>query len=204
MSYKLSDSTFREPMTCSQAEIAMLQHMETTISLKDARRLAQHVQDCESCREYYLAFDEIMECTAAETESSAYWQEAPESFTAAVMTKVHHMPVHSKPEVVEEIKRSGLVTLHILWGASAILFGIALFFAFNPDSFTNLINSFPIFDSIVTSITGFGASLSQALTNMRYNHTIESSLGIAALLFVLILGSLLVVLHKDAEQEQRL
>jgi len=180
-------------MTCSQAEIAMLQHMETTISLKDARRLAQHVQECQSCREYYLAFDETMEYAAAEID----WKEAPESFTAAVMAAVHHMPIHSKPEVVEEIKRNGLVTLHILWGASAILFGIALFFAFNPDSFTSLINSFPIFDSIATFITGIGASLSQALGNMRYNHTIESSLGIAALLFVLILGSLLVVLHKD-------
>jgi len=184
-------------MTCPQAETAMLQHMETTISLKDAHRLAHHVQECESCREYYLAFDEIMEYAAAEAEASAYWQETPESFTAAVMTKVHRMPVHSKPEVVEEIKRSGLVTLHILWGASAILFGIALFFAFNPDSFTTLINSFPIFDNIVTFAANIGASLSLMLGNMRYNHTIESSLGIAALLFVLILGSLLVVLHKD-------
>jgi len=184
-------------MTCAQAEIAMLQHMETTISLKDAHRLAQHVQECESCLEYYLAFDETMEYAAAETD----WQEAPESFTAAVMEKVHHMPVHIKPEVVAEIKRSGLATLHILWGASAILFGIALFFAFNPDSFRNLINSYPVFDSITTFITGIGASFSLMLSNMQYNHTIEGSLGIAALLFVLILGSLLVVLHKDQEEK---
>jgi len=183
-------------MTCSQAETAMLQHMETTISLKDAHRLAQHVQECASCLEYYLAFDETMEYAAMETD----WQEAPESFTAAVMTEVHHMPVHTKPEVVEAIKRNGLVTLHILWGASAILFGIALFFAFNPDRFTNLVSSYPIFDNIATFITGIGTSLSQALSNMQYGHTIESSLGVAALLFVLILCSLLVVLHKDQEQ----
>jgi len=198
MNNKLQECIFPEPMTCSQAEIAVLSHMEKTISLEDAHKLVQHMQECESCREYYLAFDEIMEYAAsAETD----WQEAPAGFTAAIMAEVNNMPVYVKHEqpIAAEIRSRGLATLHILWGISAILMGVVLFFAFNPDHFTNLTNTYPIFDRIATFISGMGASFSQMLDSMQSTHTIESSLGIAALLFTLLLGSLLVILHKDQE-----
>ena len=194
--YKLSESTFREPMemTCEQAETAMLAHMETTISLKDARRLAAHVESCETCREYYLAFDETMEYAAS---AEADWLEAPQGFTASVMAAVQHMPVYAKPEVVEKIRSRGQATLHILWGVSAILFGIALFFAFNPQQFTNLIHSYPVLHSVTDFFSNAAAAFGQGVENALNAHTMESGIGIAALLFTLVLGSLLVVLHTD-------
>ena len=195
--YKLTDNAFREPMTCAEAEIAMLAHMETTISLKDARRLAEHVETCELCREYYLAFDEVMEYAAS---AEASWHEAPEGFTAAVMAEVEYTPVCAKPEVVEKIRRRGLATLHILWGVSAVLFGIALFLALNPQQFTSLVTYYPVFNSIASFFSGVAASFAGFMDSAQHVHTIESSLGVAALLFVLVLGSLLAVLHRDQKQ----
>ena len=197
MMTKLTESTFREPMTCAEAETAMLAHMETTIALKDAHRLAAHVETCELCREYYLAFDETMEYAAS---AEAQWLEAPESFTANIMAAVQHMPVYAKPEVVEKIRNRGVATLRILWGVSAILFGIALFFAFNPYQLANLIASYPVLDSIAMFFSSIGAAFDQALRSAANTHSIEGTIGIAALLFVLVLGSLLVVLHGDQKR----
>ncbi|MCL2287059.1 MAG: hypothetical protein FWC32_11945 [Firmicutes bacterium] len=193
------EHVFRERITCAKAEIAMLSHMEGTLSSEDAQILAQHVEKCELCREYYLAFDEVMEYAASD---EADWQEAPANFTATVMAEVNKMSLYTKP-AVEAIRRKGMATLHILWGVSAILLGVALFFAFNPQHLATLTSSYPIFDNIAVFLAGAATPLDQVLYSTMQNHTIESSLGIAALLFVLILGSLLVVLHKQQEETVR-
>jgi hypothetical protein len=185
-------------MNCSGAEVAIMQHMEKIISASDAKELAAHVLECERCREYYLAFDETMEYAAS---AEAKWYEAPANFSAAVMAKVNAF-VSPKP-AVEAIRRKGRLTLYILWGISAVLFGVALFFAFNPELFTNLANSYQLFSIIESALTNIRAIIGQITESaMRNTSFVESGFGIAALLFTLLLGALLFVLHKEQEETE--
>jgi len=196
------EHVFREPlpdMNCAEAEIAVLKHMEQTISVEDAQRLAMHVQGCPPCKEYYLAFDEIMEYASSETD----WQQAPEDFTAAVMANVGKIYVEqTQPQISEEINRRVNYVLHVLWGMGAILLGVAFFFVYNPEHFASLVERSPNLASISAAVAGVWASISQWIDGiMQSQRTIETNLGIMALLFVLVLGSLLVILHRDQERK---
>ena len=204
MNNKLHEHNFRErtgeSMNCLQAETAMMEHMEQIIPAEDKLRLAQHVQECESCREYYLAFDEVMEYAASE---EADWQEAPEGFAASVMTEIRKeaayvQKVEPEVAVVAEIRRRYTVALHILWGFSVILLGVTLYFVYNPEQFANLASNSALLTSVSTAVAGAWASVSGLIDRVMQNpQTIENNLAVAALLFVLVLGSLLVVLHKE-------
>jgi len=205
MKHKHPEHVFREPMQnmdCAQAEVAVLKHMEQTISTQDAQRLAQHVKHCQSCKEYYLAFDEIMEYASAETD----WQEAPEGFTATVMASVGEIHVkQTQPEISAEINNRVNYVLHVLWGMGAILLGVAFFFVYNPEHFANLVEMSPNLASISAAVSGMWASISQWIDRVMQSQGLptETNLGIMALLFVLVLGSLLVVLHRDQERKEQ-
>ena len=174
---------------CEQANVLMLKHMDCIISKKEAVQLAEHVQECESCYEYYIAFDQAME--AMETASDI----APVGFTSAVMTEIRKMPVYT---VAAE--RKSQAVLHVIWAFSAIVVVAALFFGYNPHYLTDLAYQYPIVDgfvNIASSIIGAFGQLSDAIMQDQQAIAIGSSFAIGALVFVFILSSLLVVLHKE-------
>jgi len=176
-------------MDCNLAETLMMKHMDKIISKQEAADLARHIDECESCREYYLAFDQTMEAMATITEV------APANFTAAVMTEIRKMPAYTKPEPVRVVS-----IMHMFWGASAVLVAIALFFGYNPHYITDLANQYHIFQHFVNAANNTMAFLSQLTESIMQNQqtqTIGSSFAVGALAFVLILGVLLVTLHKE-------
>jgi len=176
---------------CEQAEILMLKHMDCIISKSEAAELAQHVQECESCREYYLAFDQAMEVMETAVE------ETPAGFTAAVMTEIRKMPSYVKPQVA---KNKSQTVLHVFWGISAMVIGMVLFFGYNPHYLTDLAYQYRVFESFVSIANSVMAAFRQvadAIMQSSQAPTIGSNFAIAALIFVFILGSLLVVLHKE-------
>ena len=170
-------------MDCKQSEIYIMQHFEKTITPINARRLAKHVLICENCRELYLTFDEAVEFTEAED-----LQTAPENFTEAVMTKVRAETAQIEISVHSETK--GLLILRIVWGFSALLFGVGMMFILSPDLLNYLTETYP-------AISSAGAYISEAADKLAQGgHTfINDTLAVSALLFVAVTGTLLFVLH---------
>ena len=182
---------------CTHAEILMLKHMEKTLTAEDAAKLVRHVQDCQSCREYYIAFDEAMEIMDDFAVSGTELDTVPEYFTANVMAGVRSMPAYVAPEVVTA-RKTGRIALYVFWGVSAALVALALFLAYNPQYLINLAYAYPVFEGAVAALERIMAAFGQVPDRLMADTTVmEQSFGIAALGFVLLLGMLLVVLHKD-------
>jgi len=184
-------------MDCKQADIAMLKHMEQTITPQDAVRLSQHVMECEHCREHYLMFDQVMELAV----TSENWDIAPPNFTTAVMAKVAaNVVVQTTPQAPANKIR---IAFHVTWGICAMFFAAILFFAYNPTLVNNLADMSPAFAGVVAAINSIGALFSNMMESFLQSAdtlTIANSLSIAALVFVLVLSSLLIVLHKQDEK----
>ena len=187
---------------CEQIEVLMLKHMEKTISAQDAAKLAGHVQDCQSCREYYLAFDEAMEAMDGFATAKFEIDQAPDNFTANIMAQVRKVPAHVTPAIATA-RQKGRVALYAFWGVSAIIVAVALVLAYNPHYLINLADAYPIFE-------GAAAAMQQAISAfgqvpewlMNDTDIIAHTFGVAALAFVLVLGMLLVVLHKDESHKK--
>lgn len=187
---------------CEQIEVLMLKHMEKTISAEDAAELAGHVQDCQSCREYYLAFDEAMEAMDGFATAKIEIDQAPDNFTANVMAQVRKTPACVTPAIATA-RQKGRVALYAFWGVSAIIVAVALVLAYNPHYLINLADAYPIFE-------GAAAAMQQAVSAfgqvpewlMNDTDVMAHAFGVAALAFVLVLGMLLVVLHKDESRSK--
>ena len=183
-------------MDCKQAEVAMLKHMERAITPQDAVRLSQHVMVCEHCREHYLMFDQVMEFAA----TSEDWDEAPPNFTSAVMAKVAaNVAIKPAPQAANKIR----LAFHVTFGLCAVFFATILFFAYNPTLVSNLTDMSPAFAGLVAAIHGLGTlfgNMMESFIQTAGTLNIANSLSIAALVFVLVLSSLLIVLHKQDEK----
>jgi len=184
-------------MDCKQSEIAMMQHMEKTITPADARSLAKHILACETCREYYLAFDEAMELLTDDIELTA----PPEDFTKSVMTKINAAAnVAEKPAVVEAVSvvSDGQIFIKIVWGIGAILMGFGLYFIFNPALLPEITIEHPAIDGFQHAFNALGQFLNQGVQRLsQMDISAQDSIGVFALFFVIMLGGLLTVLHRE-------
>ena len=179
-------------MNCENAQIAMMQHMDKTIKPADARELTRHILSCESCREYYLAFDE-----ANDIENTL--AAAPDGFTEMVMTKIRELPVYASP--AKKGRGESQTILRVLWGLSAIFLGIGLLFIFNPDLLAAITAASPAAAGITDVLseagqffTGIFDSLTQAAGTEAASSVL--GMGIAALAFVITIGALLLALQR--------
>jgi len=182
-------------MDCKQSEIFMMQHFEKTIKPANASRLAKHVLICEPCRELYLTLDEAMECANAEEFSKA-----PESFTESVMAMVRAEELYSKVvavTVTADSEAGGQIILRIIWSISAILLGIGLLFMLNPDMLSALMEAYPVMETVVNVFYSAGVFISNVGERIAQSGISFSAdnLGVTALLFVAVMGTLLYVLH---------
>jgi hypothetical protein len=107
-------------MDCNKVAEAMLQYMEKTIKPADAKSLALHLLDCESCREYFTALDMTLD---ALDEGLVEFFEAPAGFTETVMQKVSELPVYREKK--KEAFNYKLV-MRIAGGVPTVLMGMAL------------------------------------------------------------------------------
>ncbi|MCL2455999.1 MAG: hypothetical protein FWD19_00445 [Defluviitaleaceae bacterium] len=153
---------------CSRAEIFIMQHFEKKIAPKNARRLAKHILICEKCRELFVTMDEAAEAVIFD---------APENFTESVMRAVRTL----------HAKKTETHALRFVWGISALIIGIALFFFRDSNLLTNFfVNYFSpamekfsgVFDFSVFSVSFDG-------------------LGLSALILVAVMGILLYALHNE-------
>ncbi|MCL2498712.1 MAG: hypothetical protein FWE90_00070 [Defluviitaleaceae bacterium] len=186
-------------MDCLKAETAMMRYIEKTLKPEDARDLAKHVLRCEPCRELYLMMDasaDILEAPPAEP---------PEGFTEKVMALVRNL--HENPEsAMLEVKNpstpsvtAGNAVFRVLWGLSGIVMGVALLFALNP----HWIQGTAVHDAM-TAIAAFFADITAWLGQIDTAHAIiNSGLGIAALVFAVIIIALLYGLHRGENTAQK-
>jgi len=178
-------------MNCNQAELAMMEHMEKTIHPARARDLAQHVLECESCREYYLGFDMALDVLCDEELSTP-----PPNFTQTIMAQVYKLPAHTPPEP------SASPALRILWGLSAIFVGVALLFAFNPDWLSALTEASAAASSILYAmgaVQAFFVDVWEGLAPGYQASNVLAGLSVfnIALIFVVVVGALLLVLQRS-------
>ena len=174
-------------MDCSQAEFAMMEHMEQTIKPQRAANLAKHLLSCEACREYYMGIDMAME-VLEDTELSA----PPEGFTQAVMAQVKQLPAYEPPAPVPTISTA----LRVLWGLSAIVIGVGLLLVFNPDLLAAVMAT-PFVANIVSAVSTvwqFAAGLFEGIPG-QVGYSGGLSLFNVALAFAGVIVVLLIVLQ---------
>ncbi|MCL2404636.1 MAG: hypothetical protein FWC92_03705 [Defluviitaleaceae bacterium] len=176
-------------MDCNQAGLAMMEHMEKTIQPASARDLAQHVMHCESCREYYIGIDMALDVLSEEELSVP-----PVHFTQNIMAHVRRLPVHTPPQP------SATPAIRILWGLGAIVLGVALLFAFNPEWWQALTAASPVLDAILSAMATARLFLADALENFTTSQ--QGASGIAGLplfnisiIIAFVVGALLLVLQ---------
>jgi len=174
-------------MDCKKADLAMMQHMEKSIKPADARDLAQHILCCEQCREYFLAFDEAMECL-----TDAHPVEAPADFTESVMIQVRKLPVYTKQSRVS----LPINIIQVLWGLSAILLGVGLLFILNPE----WLNAYPAVAEIINVLGVVPRFFGDRLDGFLQVFTAQAdmpNINVVALIFAVMVGVLLIVLHRS-------
>jgi len=168
-----------------------MEHMEKTIQPARAHDLARHVLSCETCREYFIGFD-----MALEVLDDAELGTPPADFTGAVMAQVRKLPAHTKPEP------SASIAIRVLWGLGAIILGVGLLLAFNPDWLSALAEASPIVYGIIGAVGTTGQFLTEAMERIvSTNRTAGTATGLsmfnAALIFVVVMGALLLVLQRS-------
>jgi len=183
-------------MDCNQAELAMMEHMEKTIHPARARDLAQHVMHCEPCREYYIGFD-----MALDVLSDAELSVPPVHFTQNIMAQVRRLPAHTPPQP------SATPAIRIIWGLGAIVLGIALLFAFNPEWLQAITTASPVLDGIITAMGSARLFIAESIEGLAPAQSGAGSLaGIPVfnitLAFVFIIGALLLVLQRSEKSHK--
>jgi len=183
-------------MDCKQAELYIMQHFDKTIEPENAQDLLGHMQICESCRELYLLMDEMEEIDLVE---------APIDFTSNVMEKVRNETVAAT--VVTVAKSSGIsggfIMLKILWSLSLVTLGIGTYFVFNPDVLGELAINFSFVDVILNGLTSIGMFMGRVYEHLTFYLVPAGDTGnfsIIALLFALMMGTLLFVLHNSEKR----
>jgi len=173
-------------MDCKLIELLIMQHFDKTIEPADAKKLAEHVMACESCRELYLVMDESME--VAEKFDDLAKGFPPVDFTESVMNQVRELPAHSKPETAASTETGGSVVLRLLWGMSAIILGAGIWLM-------SLAEVPPVVDSVIYALTSVGVAIAGVFDGLAQNGGAGGNLSVVALLFVAMMGTLLFVLH---------
>ena len=170
-------------MDCKHAELAMMAHVEKSILPADAKDLAQHLMGCEVCREYFVGFDMALEVLDDEKLSVP-----PINFTQNVMAKVNKLPAHSQAGVS--------VALRVIWGLGAIVLGVGLLLAFNPEWLNAFMASYAV-DGVLGAVDGFRLFFAELFEGAGYQAGSLEGLSMfnVALVFVIVMGALLMVLQ---------
>ena len=184
-------------MNCTQAEIAMMEHMEKSIHPATAHSLAKHVLTCELCREYYLAMDMAMDVL-----NDAELSVPPETFTQDIMTKIQRLPAYAAEEKEPRVSP----VLRILWGLSAIALGIGLMFFFNPTWLASLAEAYPTISSILYALDTawlFVTGLMERVTAAYQSASLNVSLLNFAIMFAFAMGVVLAVLQRSEKRTNK-
>ncbi|MCL2839274.1 MAG: hypothetical protein FWE05_00750 [Defluviitaleaceae bacterium] len=185
-------------MKCNLAEILIMKHFEKTIEPADAKKLAEHVMVCQTCRELYLVLDEGIEFSGTADIALESSNIPPVNFTESVMKKVREIPAYAKttPVVRADIS-GGQMVLRVLWGFSAILLGIGLLFTFNPYMLASLLEAYPMMETLFGALSSLGTHSTAFFEWVAQGtaYIAVDNLGIAALFFVGVMGTLLFVLY---------
>jgi hypothetical protein len=182
-------------MDCKSAGDAMLLYADKKIKPAKASALAKHLLTCESCKEYFMAFEEMSEAALSEEFKM---EEAPAGFTESVMKKVGRLPVC-------EPRYANLpdILIRVFWGLSAVIIGAALFLMYNTDASAAFIAAYPRLEGFARYINALGVSLTQAfdlsasaLINLGTENALDIQSGFLALFFVALLAIVLFVLQR--------
>ncbi|MDR1663659.1 MAG: hypothetical protein LBR83_01880 [Clostridiales bacterium] len=190
-------------MDCEKANEAMLQHMDGKIKPAKAAALARHVLKCQSCREYFLAFDEAMEDFNGTNPAPGVITEAPEGFAASVMTKISALPAYAPAVSPETGKAVADIVTRVFWGLCAVLMGLALGLAYNRDAVAEFLSTRPelsaMTDAVGAFLSGCGAAFDRFLvmiSQVGSATSVQAGGSITALGFALVIGSVLFIIYR--------
>jgi len=173
-------------MDCRKAETAVMRHIEKLLQPAEARDLTKHILKCEDCRTLYLMMDESADIYAMPAESLSEMPAA--GFTERVMALVHaEETVHETAAVTVND-----IILRVLWSLSGVAVGVLMLLVMNPDWAASIAlqNAFGYAGMYMEEVTAW-LSRSEVL-----HVVVNSSLGVAALVFAGLIGGLLYGLHR--------
>ena len=118
-------------MVCEKSNDLMMRYMDGLLDHFDEMNLEKHIQTCQTCREDFAMYTEILQGIGGKFEIA----EAPEGFEAAVMAQIKDIKIYFPAKVRNKGKIVDAV-LFAVWGLAAITAasGILMFY-FNQQIF---------------------------------------------------------------------
>ena len=132
-----------EPIHCLKANDYMMKYMDGDITDNEAKRLKDHIDRCDDCREDFKLYDFILDELSVDTELSS----PPEGFTAAVMVKVEAVPAPRKL-----INASFDSLLCGVWGVFSVVFGVGFLLVLNREQILDYFSGIPALSGYVAAI----------------------------------------------------
>lgn len=129
-------------MKCCDAENYIMKYIDGEISKKEAEELNQHIKQCESCKQSFLFYDNMMQ----DFEQMPLY-EAPEDFERNVMMQIQLLAQSEKRSFTKN------KIMGYLWGSFTIFFGAGAILAFYKESIIGAMEENVYFSQWVEKIT---------------------------------------------------
>jgi len=196
-------------MQCANAQDAIMEQLEGRLCPLQALALHRHINECDSCREFYLEYMEI-------TADLTVMEEAPEGFVSAVMEKIYaepaYVPVVASADIPEEVLqntssengRRPINWLRIVGCLYALGMSIGFAVLYSPNWSGIEIQFAQMAESFTLGMANLSLWFAQAGQNFNTQEVINaiSTLGNYVLaIAVLLTAALVYTLHRERDRE---
>ncbi len=187
-------------MKCYDAEKYIMKYIDGEISKKEAEELNQHIQECSSCKESFLLYDNMLQVFE---ELPLY--EAPKDFEINVMMQI---------EALEQTEQRSFVKNRIIghiWGCFTVLFGTGAILVFYKQSIIQVFEKNVYLKQWVNNIAPIeqniaqqGQAIQKATENiiMWTDQALINSFGILLLLLCIVCGVQYVILKRKKQADR--
>lgn len=137
-------------MKCCDAEKYIMKYMDGEITKKEAEELNQHIQQCQSCKESFLFYDNMLQVFE---QMPLY--EAPKDFESNVMMQI---------QALEKTEQRSYVNNRILghiWSVFTVFFGTGAILVFYKQPIIEVLEKNEILKQWVTNIVPIEQNISQ-------------------------------------------
>ena len=187
-------------MKCGDAEKYIMKYIDGEITKQEAEQLKQHIQQCQSCEESFLFYDNMIQVFE---QMPLY--EAPEDFESNVMMQI---------QALDKVQQRGYVKNRILghiWSVFTVFFGTGAILVFYKQPIIEVFEKNALLKQWVANIMPIEQNISQqgqVLEDITENimiwtdQTLVNGFGVLLLLLCIICAVQYVMLKRKKETDR--
>ncbi|MDR0999967.1 MAG: zf-HC2 domain-containing protein [Clostridiales bacterium] len=181
-------------MECEKADILMMKYMDKTITEREAKMLNKHILSCAKCKESFIIYDSI-----ASDLGGVPVEEAPAGFTSRVMSAVAALPAYTGEGTTR--------VMYGVWGVVGFFAVIGALLIFLRDIILQAIDTNPIFEPIMPSVTYVAQSVdmlymqASAVTSVALEAVSEGMTWVLPVVIVCLIAVLIVIYRSERSRK---